>query len=130
MFFLDILCNIVADLSEDTTSLLKVGIVPKGWLPARTEYYANFPQLVLAVVEIVASGVKARRARAKALKKPGPDTKAKAALADLEHSKFWADLGKAFWDCELSFASEGLFVLCGFWAGLVSTHKYGVKVMK
>ena len=33
------------------------------------------------------------------------------------------NLSQAFWDCELSFASELAFILSGFWAALVSTHK-------
>merc|ERR1712232_1079591 len=65
LLFLEVACNIAADVSEDVTSLEKLGVVRKGVLPKRTEYYANWCQLVLAVVEIVVSHVKARRAKEK-----------------------------------------------------------------
>ncbi|CAK0802827.1 unnamed protein product, partial [Prorocentrum cordatum] len=116
---------------EDITSLEKVGVLRKGTLPARTEYYSNWCQLVLAVVEIAVSHVKARRAREKAA---APDAtvaaRRKRALCELEFSKFIADLIKGFYDCELSFASELAFILSGLWASLVSTHKYCLKALK
>lgn len=132
LLYMDIACNLAADISEDFTSLEKVGILPKGRLPKRTEYYSNWCQLVLAVVEIAVSYVKASRTRASASKQVTPTlaTQRKVAMANLELSKFLADLGKAFWDCELSFASEFAFCVCGLWAALVSTHKYAVKALK
>ncbi|CAE7245214.1 petJ [Symbiodinium natans] len=127
LLFTDILANLVADISEDWTSLEKVGIVRKGTLHPRTEYYANWCQLVLAVVEIVVSKVKADRAREKANAINSTTTdRRKSALACLELSKFVADLVKAFWDCELPFASELAFCISGLWAALVSTHKHEV----
>lgn len=130
LLFLDIAANLAADLSEDFTSLEKVGILRKGTLPARTEYYSNWCQLVLACVEICVAYVKAKRAQEKC----GPDASVsvqrKSILANLELSKFAADLIKAFWDCELRFASEFAFCISGLWAALVSTHKYAIKVLK
>mmetsp|Transcript_21498 Transcript_21498/g.64545 ORF Transcript_21498/g.64545 Transcript_21498/m.64545 type:complete len:244 (+) Transcript_21498:45-776(+) len=131
LLYLDVACNLAADISEDVTSLEKVGILRKGVLPARTEYYANWCQLVLAVVEIAVSYVKERRASEKS-SAPGASIEArrKHALARLEFSKFIADLLKAFWDCELSFASELAFCISGLWAALVSTHKYALRALK
>mmetsp|Transcript_24767 Transcript_24767/g.68004 ORF Transcript_24767/g.68004 Transcript_24767/m.68004 type:complete len:237 (-) Transcript_24767:139-849(-) len=131
LLYLDIACNLAADISEDVTSLEKVGILRKGVLPARTEYYSNWCQLVLAVVEIAVSYVKERRAREKS---SSPDASVevqrKHTMAQLEFSKFIADLVKAFWDCELSFASELAFCMSGLWAAIVSTHKYAVRALK
>jgi len=131
LLYLDVAANVVADISEDWTSLEKVGFLRKGTLHPRTEYYANWCQLVLAVVEIIVTKIKADRAMEKASK---PDASKevlrKRTMAQLEFSKFLADLVKAFWDCELSFASELAFILSGLWAALVSTHKYAVRVLK
>jgi len=131
LLYLDIACNVAADISEDVTSLEKLGVLRKGVLPARTEYYANWCQLALAVVEIVASYVKERRAAEKARKPDAPlEVRRKHAMAKIEFSKFIADLIKAFWDCELSFASELAFCVSGLWAALVSTHKYALRALK
>lgn len=123
----DVACNVVADISEDITSLEKIGFLRKGVLPKRTEYYANWCQLLLAVVEIAVSHVKESRARAKFASHGSLANKRKSTLAGLELSKYYADLVKAFWDCELSFASELAFCISGLWAALVSTHKYALK---
>lgn len=128
--YLDVGCNLVADISEDMCSLEKIGFIRKGRLPARAEYYSNWCQLVLAVVEIYVSKVKAERAVWKANSSPSIDNQRKSLLARLEMSKFVADLFKAFWDCELSFANELLFILSGLWAAMVSTHKYAIKAAK
>mmetsp|Transcript_150541 Transcript_150541/g.484024 ORF Transcript_150541/g.484024 Transcript_150541/m.484024 type:complete len:254 (-) Transcript_150541:96-857(-) len=131
LLYLDVAANLVADVAEDITSLEKVGILKKGVLPKRTEYYSNWCQLVLAVVEIMVSRIKARRAREKA-SAPGAslEHKRKNSMAQLELSKYYSDLVKAFWDCELSFANEFAFILSGLFAALVSTHKYALKVLK
>jgi len=131
LLFLDIACNLAADISEDFTSLEKVGILRKGTLPARTEYFSNWCQLVLAIVEIFVSTIKEKRAREKA-NTPGAavEVHRKLAMAQLEFSKFIADLAKASWDCELSFASELAFCVSGLWAALVSTHKYALRALK
>lgn len=128
LLLLDVACNVVADVSEDITSLEKVGILKKGTLPKRMEYYSNWCQLVLVVVEIVVSHVKYSRAA-----KSTSDSLAaqrKTRMAGLELSKFYADMVKACWDCELSFASEFAFCCSGLWAALVSTHKYALKAVK
>ncbi|CAJ1334282.1 unnamed protein product [Effrenium voratum] len=131
MLYLDVAANVVADVSEDWTSLEKVGILKKGSLHPRTEYYANWCQLVLAVVEVVVTKIKADRASEKASKPDAPvEVQRKKTMAQLEFSKFVADLIKAFWDCELSFASELAFILSGLWAALISTHKYALRVLK
>ena len=38
--------------------------------------------------------------------------------------------GKAFYDCELTFAHEGVFIGCALFSALFSTHKNMVKVLK
>jgi len=130
LLLMDVAANVVADVSEDITSLEKVGILRKGVLPKRTEYYSNWCQLILAVVEIAVSHVKSNRARAKLAKDDSVATQRKSTLANLELSKYYADLVKAFWDCELAFANEFAFIISGLWAALVSTHKYAVKAVK
>jgi len=137
LLYMDVVANVVADISEDITSFEKVGVLKKGVLPKRTEYYANWCQFVLAVVEIAVTHIKASRASAKANAAATTnggvaplELRRKSTLATLELSKFYADLIKAFWDCELSFASELAFCLSGLWAALVSTHKYALKVVK
>ena len=52
LFYLEFVCNMSADIAEDITSLGKVKVIPPHWLPARTEYYANWCQLPLAFVEV------------------------------------------------------------------------------
>jgi len=130
LLYVDVACNIVADISEDVTSLEKLGILRKGTLPKRTEYYSNWCQLGLAVVEIAVSAVKAKRWREVSGPEEPLSQRRKRAMADLELSKYAADLIKAFWDCELSFASEFAFCCAGLWAALISTHKYALKVLK
>ena len=48
----------------------------------------------------------------------------------LELSKFVSDVGKAIFDCEFSFAHEGVFICCSLFSAMVSTHKNMVKVVK
>lgn len=127
LLLLDVACNVAADISEDLTSLEKVGFLRKGTLPKRTEYYSNWCQMLLAVVEIFVSHVKQSRARAKCASDGSLANQRKSTLAGLELSKYYADLVKAFWDCELSFASELAFCISGLWAALVSAHKYALK---
>ena len=54
----------------------------------------------------------------------------KLALVRLELVKFVSDVGKALYDCEFSFAHEGVFICCSLFSALVSTHKNMVKVLK
>jgi len=107
VLWFDILCNLAADISEDICSLERLGFLQAGTLPSETEYWANFCQL-----------------------DPSVALGRRLTMANLELSKFVADVGKAFWDCELSFASEFLFCVCGLWAALVSTHKFIIKALK
>mmetsp|Transcript_26728 Transcript_26728/g.61559 ORF Transcript_26728/g.61559 Transcript_26728/m.61559 type:complete len:242 (-) Transcript_26728:29-754(-) len=130
LLYADVACNLAADISEDVTSLEKLGIIRKGTLPARTELYSNYCQLVLAGIEIIVTWVKSRRQAQATKDAPSTSSQRKLALVNLELSKFVADLFKAFWDCELSFASEFLFCVSGLWAALVSTHKYMIKASK
>ena len=51
-------------------------------------------------------------------------------MVRLEMCKFVSDLGKAFYDCELTFAHEGVFIGCALFSALLSTHKNMVKVLK
>eukprot|EP00930_Biecheleria_cincta_P037047 TRINITY_DN25402_c0_g1_i1.p1 TRINITY_DN25402_c0_g1~~TRINITY_DN25402_c0_g1_i1.p1 ORF type:complete len:338 (-),score=62.77 TRINITY_DN25402_c0_g1_i1:108-1121(-) len=139
LMVLSIVWNLVADLSEDICSLERLGFLTKGTLPVWAELNANRCQLVLALVEIALSFVRFRhfsRAAAAALAVEDADAAflrcawRRRCMAALELSKFCADLGKAFWDCEMSFASELLFILCGLWASLVSTHKFALRAIK
>eukprot|EP00927_Polykrikos_kofoidii_P049325 TRINITY_DN4339_c0_g1_i1.p1 TRINITY_DN4339_c0_g1~~TRINITY_DN4339_c0_g1_i1.p1 ORF type:complete len:401 (-),score=66.48 TRINITY_DN4339_c0_g1_i1:349-1551(-) len=125
-----IVCNLVADVAEDICSLERVGVFEKGSLPSSAEYHANVCQLVLAMVEIVVSACKAWRLRRRTVDRETLSDQRKRIMANLEFSKFVTDLGKAFWDCEFSFASELLFCVCGLWAALVSTHKFMLRALR
>lgn len=134
MWFLmwsSITCNICADVSEDICSLQRLNFLPSGTLPPWADLYANQFQLVLACVEIILAWYKAVRETGKSHKEPGSiEPFRKMRMAQLEFTKFLADLGKAFWDCELWFSSELLFILCGFYAACVSTHKFLLRALK
>eukprot|EP00443_Scrippsiella_acuminata_P044945 CAMPEP_0115188514 /NCGR_PEP_ID=MMETSP0270-20121206/11048_1 /TAXON_ID=71861 /ORGANISM="Scrippsiella trochoidea, Strain CCMP3099" /LENGTH=339 /DNA_ID=CAMNT_0002601695 /DNA_START=82 /DNA_END=1101 /DNA_ORIENTATION=+ len=130
LFFLSIACNLAADISEDICSMERLGFMAAGTLPVWAELNANRCQLILALVEIVLAIVRWVRSRRESLQNPRPATNRRLWMAGLELSKFIADLGKAFWDCEFSFASEIMFILCGLWAACVSTHKYALKALK
>ena len=100
--------------------------------------FAEYCQLVLAVVEVVVT--KARETKEKHVfdlarsvgASPSELTKLrrKCAMVRLEMCKFVSDLGKAFYDCELAFAHEGVFIGCALFSALLSTHKNMVKVLK
>merc|ERR1719343_72593 len=105
LFLTEFFWNMAADISEDITSLEKVKIIPAGWLPKRTEYYSNWCQLILAGVEIVVSVYKRMIV--------DPTDVVKSKLLTLELVKFICDLGKGFYDCELSFSQESTFIGCG-----------------
>ena len=114
-------------------------MLPKGTLSVEFMLFAEYCQLVLAIVEIVVTAVKARESHhaTEALKaqpgaKPSAVLKQQRALAmvRLELCKFVSDIGKAIFDCEFSFSHEGVFIGCAFFSALVSTHKNMVKVLK
>mmetsp|Transcript_5289 Transcript_5289/g.7441 ORF Transcript_5289/g.7441 Transcript_5289/m.7441 type:complete len:242 (-) Transcript_5289:124-849(-) len=129
--YLDVVVNVVADVTEDVMTLEKVGFIKKGILPKRMEMITAWCQLKLAVVEIVVTHVKAKRAQDKAsLAGASLEVKRKSILTYMDLSKYYADLIKAFWDCELSFSSELAYCLSGMWAGLCGAHKYSLKVVK
>jgi hypothetical protein len=131
LMFLDILSNLSADISEDITSVEKVGIIPKGILPKRWEYYANWCQMALVWVEIPMAFIKFFRCKAKlALDPTNSSLRHKTMLQGLECTKFCSDVGKAVYDVELSFASEKVFCFCGFLSAVISTHKYMVQKLK
>jgi len=131
LLLFDVACNVIADISEDLCSLDRLGILPRGTLPVWAELYANYCQLVLAIVEIVVCSIRANRCqKLRLLPGDAVTLRRKCTTAYLELSKFIADIGKAFWDCELSFASELLFIVCGLWAAMVSTHKYALRALK
>jgi len=56
----------------------------------------------------------------------------KLALLRLELVKFVSDIGKAFHDCELSAygGHEGVFICCGLFSAVLSTHKNMVKALR
>ena len=129
--------NIGADWAEDVCSLERIGFLPKGTLSVEFMLFAEYCQLVLALVEIFVTSV---RAHAEQLV-----TEATVAIGDaktvlkqtrkltmvrLELIKFVSDVGKALFDCELSFAHEGIFIGCSLFSAVVSTHKNMVKVLK
>ena len=135
--YLRLFANIGADWAEDVCSLERIGFLPKGTLSVEFMLFAEYCQLVLALVEIFVTSV---RAHAEQLV-----TEATVAIGDaktvlkqtrkltmvrLELIKFVSDVGKALYDCELSFAHEGIFIGCSLFSAVVSTHKNMVKVLK
>ena len=101
-------------------SLERMGFLPSGTLSVEFMLFAEYCQLVLAIVEVVVT--KARETKEKHVfelarsvgASPSELTKLrrKCAMVRLEMCKFVSDLGKAFYDCELRFAHEGVFIGC------------------
>ena len=130
--------NFGADWAEDVCSLERMGFLPAGTLSVEFMLFAEYCQLVLAVVEVVVT--KARESKEKHVfelaRSVGASSteltklRRKCAMVRLEMCKFVSDLGKAFYDCELSFAHEGVFIGCALFSALLSTHKNMVKVLK
>ena len=138
LLYLRIGANFGADWAEDVCSLERIGLLPAGTLSVAFLLFAEYCQLVLALVEILVTGVRARKERevtgkaeaggadaAKMLKQ-----RRKLALVRLELIKFVSDVGKALYDCELRIAHEGVFIGCSLFSGLMSTHKNMVKIFK
>ena len=133
-----IAANFGADWAEDVCSLERMGFLPSGTLSVEFLLFAEYCQLVLAIVEVVVT--KARESKEKHVfdlarsvgASPSELTKLrrKCAMVRLEMCKFVSDLGKAFYDCELAFAHEGVFIGCALFSALLSTHKNMVKVLK
>jgi len=105
--------------------------------------FAEYCQLVLALVEIFVTYVRARKELAVTVLAEASagdaadrvsDSKLlaqqrKLALVRLELIKYVSDVGKAIFDCEFSVAHEGVFIGCSLFSGVLSTHKNAVKIL-
>jgi len=124
--------NLGADLAEDLCSLERIGLLPKGTLGVEILLWAEYFQLILALVEVVITYIKVQRQRAK-LQKTEVDACGregrKMDLVRLELLKFVFDIGKAVYDCQFQWSHEGFFIICGFCSAVISTHKNMVKVL-
>ena len=140
LLYFRIAANFGADWAEDVCSLERIGMLPKGTLSTEFMLFAEFCQLALALVEIFVTSVRVRKdqeitelaeaAPASATASKLVKQRRKLALVRLELVKFVSDIGKAIYDCELSFAHEGVFIGCSLFSAVVSTHKNMVKVLK
>ena len=148
LLYLRVAANFGADWAEDVCSLERIGLLPAGTLSISFLLFAEYCQLVLALVEVYVTTAKVRteedKARAveveAAVAAAAEPAKAasgavlkqqrKLALTRLELVKFVSDIGKAIYDCELHFAHEGVFIGCSLFSALVSTHKNMAKVLK
>ena len=61
LLYLRVAFNFGADWAEDVCSLERVGLLPKGTLSAEFMLFAEYCQLALALVEILVTGVRARK---------------------------------------------------------------------
>jgi len=150
LLFLRVAANFGADWAEDVCSLERIGLLPAGTLSVSFLLFAEFCQLVLALVEVYVTTAKVRKEEdkarvveveaavaaaaepAKPLAAGGAVVKQrrKLALTRLELCKYVSDIGKAIYDCELPFAHEGVFIGCALFSAIVSTHKNMAKVLK
>ena len=138
LLYLRIAANFGADWAEDVCSLERVSILPAGTLSIEFLLFAEYCQLMLALVEILVTGVRARKEREiiQKAEDTGADPKKllkqkrKLAVVRLELVKFCSDVGKALYDCELPFAHEGVFIGCSLFSGVLSTHKNIFKIYK
>ena len=100
--------------------------------------FAEFCQMVLAMVEMYVTSAKAKQEQGKTEKLVASDAAAdkllkqqrKLTMTRLELVKYVSDMGKAIYDCELRFAHEGVFITCSLFSAVVSTHKNMFKVLK
>jgi len=130
LLYLRVAANFGADWAEDICSLERIGMLPKGTLSVSFMLFAEYCQFVLALVEVYVTTAKTRAEEQKAAADTGVKQQRKLALCRLELVKYCSDIGKAVYDCEMSFAHEGVFIGCGFFSAIVSTHKNMVKVLK
>lgn len=139
LLYIRIAANFGADWAEDVCSLERIGILRAGTLSVEFMLFAEYCQLVLALVEIFVTAVRARKESelTKLAIQAGDVTdkkllaqERKLALTRLELVKFVSDVGKAIFDCEFSFSHEGIFIGCSLFSAIVSTHKNMVKVLK
>lgn len=132
-----IAANFGADWAEDACSLERMGFLPAGTLSPEFLLFAEYCQLILALVEVVVTKARERKEKhvyelARSLRADASNLKKlrrKCAMVRLEMVKYVSDLGKAFYDCELAFAHEGLFIGCALFSAGLSTHKNMVKVL-
>ena len=139
LLYVRVAANFGADWAEDVCSLERVGLLRAGTLSVEFMLFAEFCQLVLALVEIYVTSARVRDEASKTAKVEADSSKSdkdvvkqqrKLHLMRLELAKFVSDIGKAIFDCELSFAHEGVFIVCSLFSAIVSTHKNMVKVLK
>jgi hypothetical protein len=139
LLYLRVAANFGADWAEDVCSLERVGLLAKGTLSVEFMLFAEYCQLVLALVEIYVTTARVGDEARKTIKVEQDEAKSdkdvlkqqrKLHLMRLELSKFVSDVGKAIFDCEFSFAHEGVFICCSLFSAMVSTHKNMVKVVK
>ena len=141
LLYFRIAANFGADWAEDVCSLERVGILHSlklGTLSHEFLLFAEYCQFALALVEILVTGVRARKERqvvtmaeaAGAEPNKMLKQRRKLALVRLELVKYVSDVGKALHDCELSFAHEGVFIGCALFSGVMSTHKNICKIYK
>ena len=143
LLFFRVAANFGADWAEDVCSLERVGVLPAGTLSVGFMLFAEYCQLALALVEILVTGVRARKeaevTELAHMKASGGDDVSdeklikqdrKLGLVRLELVKYVSDVGKALYDCELPYASERVFIGCSLFSGVLSTHKNMVKILK
>lgn len=140
LLYIRLVANVGADWAEDVCSLQRIGILPKSTLSVEFMLFAEYCQLVLAIVEICVTTVRVRKTQSvteaaervlvnKEEKKSLITQQRKLAMVRLELVKFISDVGKAIHDCEFSFAHEGIFICCALFSALISTHKNMWKVI-
>jgi len=133
LLYLRVAANFGADWAEDVCSLERIGFLPAGTLSVEFMLFAEYCQLVLAMVEVyvTTARVRAQEGKAAAAAAAGDGVKAqrKLSLLRLELVKFVSDIGKAAFDCEMPYSHEGVFIGCSLFSALVSTHKNIVKVV-
>lgn len=125
LFYVEFCFNMLADCSEDITSLGKLKILPANWFPGgvdNVEYYANWCQLPLAFIEVAICSVKLQNVK--------KDDYIKYSMAKLELLKYLFDIGKGVFDCKISWAREDVFLWSGLFAALITTHKQMIKSLK
>jgi len=139
LLYFRVAANFGADWAEDVCSLERVSVLPSGTLSVEFMLFAEYCQFALALVEILVTSVRAQKelevtrlaeASGEVSESKLVTQQRKLALVRLELIKFVSDIGKAIFDCELSFAHEGIFIGCSLFSGVLSTHKNMVKILK
>ena len=130
--------NFGADWAEDVCSLERMGFLPAGTLSVEFMLFAEYCQLVLAVVEVVVT--KARETKENTFltwqeKRRGFLNRTHKTQEEVRHGapgdvQVRVGPRESFFDCELRFAHEGVFIGCALFSALLSTHKNTVKVIQ